>query len=137
MGALMKEVHKLVRGYDYQDLDPRYNDGMKYMLLRRTTYLSRYNKLIIGYPGYKWNGADVVNDLVSEGGSMSMAPLIHDLVTDKTPCFADGTPCSNWKASMILRDILKAEKRPVRKRTWFWMTFLFGGKNNKRQNSWF
>jgi hypothetical protein len=135
MGQL-KKVHKLVRGYDYQDLDPRYNDGMKYMLLRRTTYLSRYNKLIIGYPGYKWNGADVVNDLVSEG-TMSMGPLIHDLITDKTPCFADGTPCSNWKASQILKDILKAEGRWVRMIPWRWMTFLFGGKNNKKGVGWF
>jgi hypothetical protein len=125
---------KLREMYDYINICPDGNDGMKFLLLRDQYYWSeRYGKGIKAGSGFRWNGADWVCDL-EDGDAMSKGPLFHDVVCNNG-CWEDGTPISNWKRSMILRDILSAEGRSVRKRTWFWATFLFGGKNVKKRRS--
>jgi hypothetical protein len=128
---------KLREKYDYINICPDGNDGMKYLLLRDQFYWSkRYRKGIKAGAGFKYNGADWVSDLEEEGGNMSKGPLFHDVLIINA-VWEDLTPVSNWQASMILRDILKAEGHHVRKRTWFVMTFLFGGANLKKKNGWF
>ena len=90
----------------------------------RDTHLSyyswRYLKRISVPKGYKSDGATGAIDIESEGW------WVHDKLCD-TGKFDDGTPCTNWQASMILKDILKAEGRWFRARSWFIMTYLFGG----------
>jgi hypothetical protein len=127
---------KLKNRWDYIHISPDGNDGMKYMLLRDQSYWSaRYKEYIKAESGFKWNGADWVDDLEDDEGEMSDGPLFHDVVC-RFAVWSDGTPISNWQASMILRDILSAEGRSLRKRTWFWMTFLFGGSHIKKKSGW-
>jgi hypothetical protein len=129
------ETRKLIEGFDFIRISPDGNNGKKFMLLREICYLTRYGKEIVGHPGYKWNGADWVNDL-DDGPTMSMAPLIHDVACE-FGTFDDGSPISNWQASQVLKDILKDEGRWVRMVPWRWGTFLFGGGFIKKRNGWF
>ena len=130
------EMAKLREKTDYIKICPDGNDGMKFMLLRDQAYWSkRYKKFIKAAAGFKYNGADWVTDL-EEDGEMSRGPLFHDVLIVKA-VWEDGSPVSNWQASKVLKDILSAEGHRLRKRTWFVMTFLFGGSNLKRKNGWF
>lgn len=85
-----------------------------------TYYSRRYSKRISVPKGYKSDGATGAIDIDSDGW------WVHDKLCD-TGKFDDGTPCTNWQASMILKDILKSEGRWFRARSWFVMTYLFGG----------
>ena len=51
--------------------------------------------------------------------------LYHD-VLKRDKCFEDGSPCSNFQASMVLRDILASEGRYIRSSTWFISTLVYG-----------
>jgi hypothetical protein len=136
-GAVRRfNMNRLIEGEDYQKVIPAHCEGMKFMTLRECSYHSpRYNRWIVAHQGFFWNGADWVDDLEDEG-TMSSAPMYHDVLC-RYAIWDDGTPVSNWQASRVLRDILSAEGRSVRKRTWFWFTFLLGGNKIKRENSWF
>lgn len=83
-------------------------------------YSERYKKhvhLKLGDPLY--DGATYAIDINSFGWP------VHD-VLKRDKCFSDGTKCSNFKASMVLRDILRSEGRKVRSKGWFLSTFIFG-----------
>jgi hypothetical protein len=129
-------MNRLIEGEDYQKLSKLRDDGMKYITLRECSYHSpRYNRWVVAHQGFLWDGASGAMDL-EDDGTMSNAPLHHDVLCNNA-VWDDGKAISNWQCSMILRDILSAEGRSVRKRTWFWMTFLFGGRKIKRRNGWF
>lgn len=101
-------------------LDPRETSGMKYRLLDDLSYFSsRYNKWVVCEVGMLSDGATFAKDLP---GSMSF--WIHDRLCREHK-FYDGTPCNAWKSSMILKDILDSEGRPIRQYTWKWATFIF------------
>ncbi len=83
-------------------------------------YSERYDKWVTVEKGFKSDGATGAVDLWSEGF------WVHDQLCD-FGYFNDGSPCTNWQASTILGDILKAEGRWFRSRSWKYATFLFGG----------
>ena len=80
----------------------------------------RYNKWIVLEKYFDSDGATGAYDINSFGW------LMHDKLCN-TGKFNDASTCSNWQASKVLRDILDEESRWVRKHTWFWATWLFGG----------
>ena len=93
------------------------------MYIRKTgfTYYSwRYDKFVTVKAGFESDGATGARDI------NSLSWWVHDVLCD-FGVFDDGTPCTNWQASMILSDILKAEGRWFRARSWFVATWLFGG----------
>lgn len=89
-------------------------------------YSERYGKSVTVTKGYPSDGATGALDIWSEGW------WVHDVLCDRGT-WDDGTPCTNWQASTILSDILKAEGRKYRAIYWKYMTFLFGG-GKCRQN---
>jgi hypothetical protein len=84
--------------------------------------------------GYKSDGASgaididgpiVVKDLINGGYlKKSLSYFVHDKLCEDM-CWADGTPCSNWQASQVLKDILYDEGHWVRDRWWFLSTWIF------------
>lgn len=128
----MKPIKSLIEGLDYRRIDPKHNDGMKFVTLKTIRYFSlRYRKYITAVNGYRWDGASGARDL--EG---SKSHLFHDVLCEFA-VWDDGSSVSNWQASRVLSDILKEECYRWRKYTWFAATFLFGGWKIKRENSWF
>ncbi len=99
--------------------------------LRYTIYhlSARYAKSITVEEGYESDGATGAVDVYSE------AWYIHDKLCD-TGKFDDGTPCTNFQASTILADVLVYEGRWMRARTWWLMTFLFGGGKCRENGLW-
>ena len=85
-----------------------------------TYYSAGYDKFITVPAGYPSDGATGARDI------NSLSWWVHDVLCD-FGVFDDGTPCTNWQASTILSDILKAEGRWFRARSWFIMTWLLGG----------
>lgn len=83
-------------------------------------YSKRYDKYVTVPVGYVSDGATGARDIES------ISWWVHDKLCD-FGLFDDGTPCNNWQASTILSDILKSEGRWFRARSWFIMTWLFGG----------
>lgn len=83
-------------------------------------YSTRYDCIVRGKKGEVFDGATGAIDIDSYGW------VIHDILC-RDGCFADGTPCNNWQASMVLHDVLRSEGRWFRKYTWFLATWLFGG----------
>ena len=93
-----------------------YNNPEKF-----TYYSIKYRKFITVPKGYPSDGATGAFDVCEK------AYIIHDVLCDRG-VFDDGTPCNNWQASYIIGDILDMEcNRYIRKHTWRWMTWLFGG----------
>ena len=82
-------------------------------------YSSRYNRSVLIKRGSRSNGADYALDI------KSLAWGVHDVLCKEGQWF-DGTPVTNWQASMVLSDILYDEKRNMRSKTWFWMTYTLG-----------
>lgn len=94
-------------------------DG-KYRLNQDIVYFSpQYQKQVTVKAGI-YDGATGATDL------NSAAWYVHDQLCN-TGQWDDGTKLSNWQCSQVLQDILKAEDRWFRARTWFWATWLFGG----------
>jgi hypothetical protein len=115
-----------------QLVDPDKHDGMKYKFTQaQTMYSRRYRKFIFLPKGFGSDGATGAKDL---HGSWSWP--FHDVITNSGK-FNDGTPCTAWQASMILRDILHAEGHFARKYIWKWATLLLGSWTNKRKSGWF
>jgi len=85
-----------------------------------TYYSKRYNKYVTVEKGYESDGATGARDIDSKGW------WVHDVLCE-FGLFDDDTPCNNLQASRILSDILKKEGYWFRSRSWFVMTWLFGG----------
>jgi hypothetical protein len=93
----------------------------KYSNPKEIVYFShRYGKFVTVPYGYRSDGATGAIDIWSSGW------WVHDVLCDRGT-WDDGTPCTNWQASMVLADILESEGRWLRKHTWKWATFLLGG----------
>ena len=106
-----------------------------YILCKDIKYYSpRYKKHVYVPWGRESDGATGAKDLKGDirclkDGEPFMASeswWVHDELC-LIGMWADGTKVSNWQASMVLRDILKAEGHSFRARTWTWATFIFGG----------
>lgn len=93
---------------------------MYYRKTAFTYYSSRYDKFVYVPKGYASDGATGARDI------SSLSWWVHDVLCE-FGMFEDGTPCNNWQASMILSDILSAEGRWFRSKSWFIATWLFGG----------
>jgi len=93
-----------------------------YQVIKNKSYLiRRYNKRVeIKTTDEPYDGATGAMDIDSFGW------LFHDVLC-RDGCFMDGSKCTNWQASAILRDILADEGRWFRARSWFIATWLFGG----------
>jgi len=92
-------------------------------------YSKRYKKFITVPENYPSDGATWAVDVFSQSW------WVHDvLCADGT--FDDETKCTNWKASMILSDILYSEGRWLRSKYWFWATWFLGG-GEARKNGMF
>ncbi len=101
-----------------------------YLLLDTIKYYSvRYKKHVIVTKGERSDGASGAFDIISE------VWWVHDELCN-TGRFADGTLCTNWQASMIAYDILKRDGRWFRARSWFIMTWLFGGGKARDNGMW-
>ena len=94
-----------------------------YQLLEDVFVFShRYQKWIIALTGEEFDGASGAIDICP------MAWIPHDVLC-RDCCFADGTKVTNWQASRVISDQLEMYGHSVRSKTWFWATYLFGGKN--------
>lgn len=93
----------------------------KYVLLAPIVYHSqRFRKTITVEAGFKSDGASgPAPDLSGIGW------WVHDKLCT-TFAWDDGTPCSVLDSSLVLHDILKEEGRPIRARTWFVATLIYG-----------
>jgi hypothetical protein len=95
-------------------------DGSGYILNKKIVYYSnRYDKYITLPEGMYSDGATFAEDIVS------LAPWVHDRLRGIFQ-WDDGSKCSNWQASNVLRDILLSEKRYIRCNRWFIATLIFG-----------
>ena len=98
-----------------------YESKLPYLLQEDISYYSkRYDKYVHCVEGDESDGATGAFDIKSASW------WIHDQLC-KTGMFSDGTLCSNLQASMIIYDILCAEGRWFRARTWMISTFAIGG----------
>lgn len=107
----------------FHHVDIRYDgDGkLSYVVKTEQKYYSkRYDKWVICEVGMPSDGATGALDIDS------YAWLFHDKLC-YTGKWADGTPCTNWQASQVISDILKAEGYWFRSKTWLWSTWAFGG----------
>ena len=109
-------------------LPPRYRyirppeAGMKYELVGSAFMFSRrYKKWLYVEDGMRSDGATGAVDL-----KLSWSWWFHDKLC-KACKWSDGTPVTNWQASMTLYDTLNAEGYELRKFGWKWATFIFGG----------
>ncbi len=104
---------------------------MHYTLNYTINYHSpRYNKNVTVPKGYVSDGATGAIDIQSEAWKVHDWLCGNYLGTRPKPPggqWDDGTPCTNWQASTVLSDILKAEGRWIRARYWWAATWLFGG----------
>ena len=108
--------------YDYvKEIKTGAGVTIGYRVIKDKDYFSkRYQKHIrIKTTDKPYDGATGVKDINSFGW------LFHD-VLKREKKFADGSRCSNWQASCVLRDILKSEGRYIRCNTWFIGTLIWG-----------
>jgi hypothetical protein len=96
-------------------------DSGMYVFTKQVRYFSdRYSKWVVCEVNDLSDGATSAKDIDSFSWGA------HDDLC-RTGKFEDGSKCSNWQASQILSDILKAEGYGFRSRTWLYATWLFGG----------
>lgn len=115
-------------------LNPKNYKASKYMMKTRDRngkrwyivmtelwyYSDRYDEWVVCQKHFVSDGATGAYDINSFGW------LFHDKLCN-TGTFNDTTPCTNWQASTVIYDILKAEGYWFRARSWRYMTFGFGG----------
>ena len=97
-------------------------------------YSKRYNRYVSLPKGYTSDGATGAIDVKGtvectyKGKPFfaSMSWWVHDKLCD-TGKWDDGANCTNWQASTVLHDILKAEGHWVRDFWWRITTYMFGG----------
>ena len=117
--------------FDHLNIRHNNKDGVYYKVIKEYAYFSkRYNKRVVAKVGFDTDGATSALDI------NSFSWLVHDVLCDYAK-FEDGSPCTNWQASQVLQDILKAEGKWFRARTWFWSTWFLGGKKIKSTNGWY
>lgn len=92
-------------------------------------YSRRYRKWVGIEAGDRSDGATGAIDVNSFGW------LVHDELCNDGK-FEDGAPCTNWQASRVLCDIMKAEGYWFRARSWFWATWAFGGGKARKNGMW-
>ena len=102
-----------------------------YQVIKSKTYYSfRYSKCIsIKLTDKYYDGATGAKDI------NSFSWLFHDVLC-RDGTFDDKTTCTNWQASVVMRDILQEENRWFRANSWFLATWLFGG-GKARKNGMF
>lgn len=116
----------------YYVLDHHKHGGMKYKLAQEINYYSgRYGEWIVVPEGRLSDGATGACDIPE-----SISWWVHDELCENA-AFYNGTPCTAWQASMVLRDILKEEGHGIRARFWTWATFLLGSWKNKTLVGWY
>lgn len=114
----------------------------RYVMIDTMVYRSpRYGKEVVLEKGYRSDGASGAVDIDGpvmcydleerEYVDKSLSWWVHDKLCD-TGVWADGTPCSNWQASMVLKDILKAEGHWLRDSWWMISTWLFRAAKTRR-----
>jgi hypothetical protein len=105
-----------------------------YKNLKEIKYFSeRYQKTVTVPYGYWSDGATGATDLSGDHPCMrgpdkiytSQAWWVHDILKE-FGVWDDGSVCSNWQASWVLKDILKKEGRRVRDFWWFLATLVWG-----------
>lgn len=98
-----------------------YKDKKRPYILRKDLHYKskRYKKTITVFA----NDADRSDGATGAYDINSKSWWVHDKLC-KTELFNDGSKCSNWQASNVLRDILREENRWFRANTWFIATFL-------------
>lgn len=102
----------------------------KYKLPYTIEYKSpRYGKTVIVPKGFKSDGATGAWDIWSESW------WVHDKICD-TGTWEDGTPITNWQASSVLADILRAEGEWWRAFYWKYFTFFLGCSKAKANGMW-
>ncbi len=102
----------------------------RYICIENIGYFSkRYQKWIIREAQDSSDGATYARDIDSFGW------LFHDELCD-TGLWEDGTPCTNWQGSFVLRDILAEKDFWFRENSWFVMTWLLGGKKLRKNGMW-
>ena len=107
--------------FNMMRLKPNGEGSFNYVLTEDIFYFSnRYMKKVKARKGEIFDGATGAMDIDTKGW------LFHDVLC-RDGHWEDGTPCNNWQASKVLSDILKAEGRWFRARSWFVATWLFGG----------
>lgn len=79
--------------------------------------------------GYVSDGASGAIDIWSESW------WVHDRLCERGT-WDDGTPATNWQASLVLHDILRQEKRHWRAMYWFLATWLFGCRACRHNGMW-
>lgn len=89
----------------------------------------RYGKDCTVEKGFVSDGATWAIDIWSEGW------WVHDKLCQRC-AWDDKTPVTNLQASLVLFDILWAEKRFIRALYWMPATFIGGGWNIKRKVGW-
>ncbi len=98
--------------------------GRGYEVTKTVSYHSpRYHRDITAPEGMVYDGATGVPDIMSVGS------LYHDVLCLRG-AWDDGTPVSNWQASMVLYDIMKKEGRGGRSRFWKWGTVILRPLSN-------
>lgn len=116
--------------FDHMDITSDGKGSFHYVMTSTLKYFSpRYRRWVIANKGDRFDGATGAIDIDSK------AWIIHDVLC-RDGRFADGTKCTNWMASHILKDILKDEGRWFRARTWFVATWLFGGGKARENGMW-
>ena len=101
-------------------------DGLYEALCGITYHNKRYNRYAVVKKGQVRDGATGAIDVVS------LAWWVHDqLCADGT--WANGEAVTRWQAATVLHDILAAEGRWFRARSWWIATWLLGC-NKVRKN---
>lgn len=114
-----------MRNSTLENLPDEFYTSKHYNLLVDISYVDRYLKTTFIPKGTESDGASGAFDI------KSVAWWVHDQLC-KNGCWDDGTPITNWQASIILGDILWEEKRWFRSAYWKWSTFLLGCKLAKK-----
>ena len=107
----------------------------RYVLRHRIIYYSpRYKKRVVLNKGYSSDGASGAIDIdgpvkcfdmkLGKWVKKSLSWWVHDKLCD-TMEWDDGTHCSNFQSSMVLKDILRSEGHWVRDHWWFLSTWIF------------
>ena len=111
------------------EVDYEGNPDKPYGLLETIDYYSmRYGKRVVCNKGMRSDGATGAFDIFSE------AWWVHDQLCD-SGVFADGTRCTTFQASMVLRDILLSEGHWFRAHSWFLPTLVLGGGKTRKNVS--
>tara|TARA_R110000744_G_scaffold380568_1_gene503243 strand:- start:22253 stop:22660 length:408 start_codon:yes stop_codon:yes gene_type:complete len=113
----------------FLEFKDRNGDDAYVVLVELRYYSHRYNRWVVCNVGDVSDGATGAYDIDSFGW------LFHDDLCN-TGEFESGSKCTNWQASMVVYDILRAEGRYIRAITWKYATFI-GGGGKARKNGMF